>query len=552
MGATPKPLLTVVYGLLYNVTGDWRAISLATTGAFAVGVLLAACLVQRLAGLPAAVFVAIGLTGLSLLQSDLDPVDATPWAMVGWFGAGLLVARPRPRFGLAGLVLMLATLARLETLALVGCALAALVGLWAVRRCASADVAGRLLGRDRARRLAQIPAAPRRAWLLALAFAALPIMLAHDWPLTGDPFYWVLVSQDYSRSYPATVRTPLVLAHALVRRYEHQVGAVRPRCHRRPGRLWGALRGRPHHLIVAVGLIGWGQAWPPSCCCSPPVAPTCRRGISRPSMWRSSSQPRSVSGSSSPGCWDERLPDASGRPGGPRSPSPSGWQRRSPPSRSRGHCWPRSRPPPWTSATLDRDADLSLPAVRAALDQIPHARDYPPGGADWETGHAPPAVILVPGLARPRLGARPRAPALQRRRSWVRRPSCRGRRSWAAPSSCCTIAAAIFRRTVTRSWRSIRPRRSAGMSCSRRSSPSPRPATGCSRSSARVRRWRPATRRRREAPFHRGGRARPGTQWWQAPGAPSESAVRKLLPQPHAETALGLLTVKPAPISVST
>jgi hypothetical protein len=40
-------------------------------------------------------------------------------------------------------------------------------------------------------------------------------------------------------------------------------------------------------------------------------------------------------------------------------------------------------------------------------------------------------------------------------------------------------------------------------------------------------------------------------QWWQAPGAPADSEVRKLLPQPHADTAFGLLTVKPAPISVS-
>lgn len=35
-------------------------------------------------------------------------------------------------------------------------------------------------------------------------------------------------------------------------------------------------------------------------------------------------------------------------------------------------------------------------------------------------------------------------------------------------------------------------------------------------------------------------------------GAPPSSAVRKLEPQPQADTAFGLLTVKPAPISVST
>ena len=41
-------------------------------------------------------------------------------------------------------------------------------------------------------------------------------------------------------------------------------------------------------------------------------------------------------------------------------------------------------------------------------------------------------------------------------------------------------------------------------------------------------------------------------QWEQERGAPASSAVRKLEPQPQPETAFGLLTVKPAPMSVST
>ena len=51
------------------------------------------------------------------------------------------------------------------------------------------------------------------------------------------------------------------------------------------------------------------------------------------------------------------------------------------------------------------------------------------------------------------------------------------------------------------------------------------------------------------------GRSRPGArrgQWEQERGVPAPSAVRKLEPQPQPETAFGLLTVKPAPISVST
>ncbi len=41
-------------------------------------------------------------------------------------------------------------------------------------------------------------------------------------------------------------------------------------------------------------------------------------------------------------------------------------------------------------------------------------------------------------------------------------------------------------------------------------------------------------------------------QWLQERAWPASSAVRKLDPQPQAATAFGLLTVKPAPMSVST
>ena len=50
----------------------------------------------------------------------------------------------------------------------------------------------------------------------------------------------------------------------------------------------------------------------------------------------------------------------------------------------------------------------------------------------------------------------------------------------------------------------------------------------------------------------RGGACPPGDQWEQLRAVPASSAVRKLEPQPQPDTALGLLTVKPAPIRVST
>src|SRR4051794_21741647 len=46
--------------------------------------------------------------------------------------------------------------------------------------------------------------------------------------------------------------------------------------------------------------------------------------------------------------------------------------------------------------------------------------------------------------------------------------------------------------------------------------------------------------------------ARGERQWAQERAEPASSAVRKLEPQPQPDTAFGLFTVKPAPISVST
>ncbi len=64
-------------------------------------------------------------------------------------------------------------------------------------------------------------------------------------------------------------------------------------------------------------------------------------------------------------------------------------------------------------------------------------------------------------------------------------------------------------------------------------------------------------RRRGGSTASRGGRGDPGTarpadQWLQALGLPADSAVLNDEPQPHAATAFGLFTVKPAPIRVST
>ncbi len=120
--ATPKPLLTLIHGGIHAVIPDWRAISIATLVAFGVAVALTTILVTRAiprsCPLTALVAVPLLLVGSPLLASDVGIAYAVPWALLGWVVAGLAALGPRPRPWLVGLGLMLATLARLETVGL--------------------------------------------------------------------------------------------------------------------------------------------------------------------------------------------------------------------------------------------------------------------------------------------------------------------------------------------------------------------------------------------------------------------------------------------------
>jgi hypothetical protein len=198
--ATPKPLLTLVFGLLHTLTGDWRSVSWATIGAFAACVVLGGWFAWRVAGPAAGIFTAIALLGSRTLLADVVISYAVPWAMVAWLLAGLALVAGRPRPALAGLFLCLAALARLETFAIIGVALVAVaITARPVRRSASA--------------------AEGHWWLLAIGLLALPVMLLHDWLLTGDPLFWASVSRVYSTAAPDTVLTPLELGRAIVERY---------------------------------------------------------------------------------------------------------------------------------------------------------------------------------------------------------------------------------------------------------------------------------------------------------------------------------------------
>ena len=80
LSTTPKPLLTLVFGLLHAVAGGWAAIAWATVGAHALAVVLAALLASRLAGPIAGAFSAVAVLFSPALLFDVGFALATPWA----------------------------------------------------------------------------------------------------------------------------------------------------------------------------------------------------------------------------------------------------------------------------------------------------------------------------------------------------------------------------------------------------------------------------------------------------------------------------------------
>jgi hypothetical protein len=171
LGTTPKPLLTVVLGGLHAITGDWRPGAVATVIVTALGIVLAAELIRRVANIYAAVFAVVALIGIVSLQVETSWSYGLPWAFACWMAAGLLLVRPRRRFGSAGVILLIGALARPETYILV--AIATLTLAWlAVRR----------------RR------PPIRAWLLMIGWLGVIGMCVHDLFLTGDALWWTKVA----------------------------------------------------------------------------------------------------------------------------------------------------------------------------------------------------------------------------------------------------------------------------------------------------------------------------------------------------------------------
>jgi hypothetical protein len=186
VNTTPKPLLTLVYGVAHSLTGDWRAISLLTILAAAVAVALGARLALDLGGPGALAVAAILLVADGNLLVEISWAHALPWAVACWLAAGVALTRPRPRYGLAGVALLLGALARPETFLLLAVSTACLGWL-------------RLRGRT-----------PPGAWRMMVGWLALAVLAGHDLILTGDPLYWLRVGSIYADG--AFVRSVAVVA----------------------------------------------------------------------------------------------------------------------------------------------------------------------------------------------------------------------------------------------------------------------------------------------------------------------------------------------------
>jgi hypothetical protein len=176
--SSPKPLLTVVHGLAWRAAHDWRLLEAVTVAAFALAVVCLARAAARLGGAPAAAAVALAVAGSGPLVLQAARGNSMVFALAGWSVALDALTRRGDRggsgvaWGVAGVALLLAGLARAESWLLLPLAVGYGVVAW--RR------------------------GERRAALLLLPLAAPLLWLGHDWLLTGDPLYGIRVPGRYT------------------------------------------------------------------------------------------------------------------------------------------------------------------------------------------------------------------------------------------------------------------------------------------------------------------------------------------------------------------
>lgn len=227
---TSKPLLTAIYGLLYSLTGDWRSISWAAIGAFALCVVLGALLAYRVSGPLSGSFVAVGFLLSPVLLRDISLAYALSWAVLTWIVAGLAVVGTRPRYGLAGVALVLGALARPETLTI------------------PLVAGGTLLAAEIWTRARNRPAPPRTAYLTLIGFLAIPVLAGHDWVIAGDPLLWMNTAQNNSDG-AGNVRAFLAMV-GFVGRYVLGLAPLLPLA-----ALGGIMLGLRRQWSLGVGLV---------------------------------------------------------------------------------------------------------------------------------------------------------------------------------------------------------------------------------------------------------------------------------------------------------
>jgi hypothetical protein len=103
--STPKPLLTLVHGLTWAATSDWRSLTALTVAAFALAVTALARAAGRLGGTPAAVGTVVAVAGSGPLVLQVARGNSVIWALAGWAVALDALTQPRRRYGLAAAAL---------------------------------------------------------------------------------------------------------------------------------------------------------------------------------------------------------------------------------------------------------------------------------------------------------------------------------------------------------------------------------------------------------------------------------------------------------------
>ncbi len=154
------------------------------------------------AAIAGAAAVTAGFLGSSDLLLEVSRANSLVWALALWLVAGIAMTTRPARPWLAGVALFVAALCRLETIALDALAVAILVvaalrarkGEWPVLTVGLIELAEHLARR----RMAVVRDG---AVGVLVALAAIPLILAHDWLLTGNPLWFMSVPAGYTAIY---------------------------------------------------------------------------------------------------------------------------------------------------------------------------------------------------------------------------------------------------------------------------------------------------------------------------------------------------------------